>query len=210
MKFLRHQSLLPFPYLRGSSSLVLGSDADVSKFFLDTFERFNLGEYAVQSVWTFPVDWVETEGGWLDFVELKNENILSPEELFDLAMQEDSEAQNKILYVPSITRKLVESYNAQYRFNFDFMFDGDHWMETPDWLTEYAILADGLSRLRNFDIFLNLEWDLPKKELPSMFLNCFDRIFECKKSRSGAKIITQTRDIPYRNSKRPVRQMLAD
>lgn len=209
MKFLRHHSLLPFPLLNGSSSLVIGSDADVSKYFLDTFERFNLGDCAIYSAWTFPVDWVENNG-WLDFVELKGENILSPEKLFNLAMQENSESQHKILYIPNVTRKLVESFNAQYQFNFDFMFDGGDWIDAPDWLTDYAVLADSLAHLWHVDIFLNLEWDLPKSDLPPIFLNCFDRIFECKNSKNGEKIIIQTRDIPFRNSKKSVRQIFAD
>ena len=181
----------------------------MSNYFLDTFECFGLGECAVHSAWTFPVNWIETNG-WLEPVEMKTKNILAPDELFDLADQECSGLHNKVLYIPAITRKLVESFNAQYQFNFDFMIDGGDWIDVPDWLTDYTVLADSLSHRWGFDVFLNLEWDLPKSDLPPMFLNCFDRIFECEKSKNRAKTIVQTKDIPFKYSKKSVRKIFAD
>lgn len=195
MKFIRELAV-PFPFLAGSSSLVLGEKDNVTGYFMGVFKRYYLGDDAIYSACTYPTEWAE-QNGVPYLIERTDEGLLSPDEIFEAAGRECRGLGSKIIYVPGITRPAVKSYGAQYKFNFDFLFEGGHWSDLPNWLTEYAIYANSFSKQWKCDIFLNLDWNLPVKELPSLFLNTFDRIFEYGEI-GGEKAIYQTRDIKRR------------
>lgn len=73
-----------------------------------------------------------------------------------------------------------EEYEDEYP-----LFDEFGNVNQISWLREYAMYADEFGRRNKMDVFLNLDWDKTRKDLPSMFWGLFDRIYKVQETEVG-------------------------
>lgn len=196
MKFI--DSTADVAFLKGSSNLIFAKtakkneDALLCRTFYDEYANSIDGE-AFRRAEIYPINNDPEDKMFGE--EMKGEGILSPENLFDQFWPDYCLYAAKAIYI-SVTRQEIRDYNAQLCFDFDFLS-----IDPPCWLTEYAIWADSTAHRWKCDIFLALHWDKPRKLLPSLFLNTFDRIFERGRI-AGEEVILQTRTAMKNKKKR--------
>lgn len=178
VKIPHYDKLLPLKFLGGSSSLVTGKYDEIIHYFSDMCESLNSGSNEFIVAHNYPHIPVLQGGNWGNIDVLYDSNMLSPEELFSSAESLHETLTGKFVFI-AVTREEIEKYNQIEK-------DGN-------WLTEYAIYADSYAERNGCDIFLNLDWDLSREELPSLFWLVFDRIFECELTEENELIVIETR-----------------
>ncbi len=205
-------------YSGGSSTLILGNKDDASQLFsaiasnIYQTERI-YGHYpeviryicppSDQSE-PIPAKWLKNLGHFLE----------SPREMIYQTYGKMIVFGGKLLFVLGVTDQLVDKFDSQ---NLGFV-ENDEEVKTDtednececyedeypaldefgnpndiSWLREYALRAEEFSQSQQVDLFLNLEWNKSKDELPSPFWLLFDRIYEIKNGNDGKIIINQIR-----------------
>lgn len=203
-------------FLGGSSTLVLGSATAANQFFfkvaknLFALERIN---WHCPEVVKYENSEDISKIGASEWMSRAEKSLECPREIMYQTWGKLTCLSGKLVFLPGITDELVKKFDNQLltsrsieeaiimdvHDDYEYNASDEPIAEYPkfdefgnpteiSWLREYALRADELSWSRKVDIFLNLEWNKPKQELPTPFWLTFDRIFEIEHDPFDGKI----------------------
>jgi hypothetical protein len=214
------QNFPPVRLCGGSSTLLLGDETAAHEFYhrVTTNLYKELGEigYLCPEIFDYE-DWRISSLPYDD--EQKKtaaKSLNSPREILYQTLGKKICFGGDLIYFGGVTFDLVEKYNSQelksiYRreelalvCNESGELEYTGVLEYPEfddfgnptkisWLAEYALRAEEFSKSSKADLFLNLEWNRPRSELPTPFWLLFDRIYEIKGNGNDTVNIVQIR-----------------
>lgn len=210
-------------FLSGSSTLILGSDSLAASFLNQTVYKSSVNQslgwiYPETILYRSASFMNDSEYNSQD---PGDPFLYCPREIFYQTMGKRICFGGEFVFVRGITTELVEKFDNQnqdgYKEKFQKAFeeflknneDGiieyeefedeyppfDEFGNVNDisWLREYAMRAEEFSKRNNMDVFLSLEWNKRKADLPSPFWGIFDRIYKFEKKAKNAVNVIQLR-----------------
>lgn len=203
-------------FLGGSSTLVLGGATTAKQFFvkiaknLFALERIN---WHCPEVVKYKNSADISKIGASEWMKSAEKSLECPREIMCQTLGRLTCLGEKLVFLYGITDELVKKFDNQLLtacsieeaiimdrcIDYENNASDETTAEYPkfdefgnpteiSWLREYALRAEELSWSCKVDIFLNLEWNKPKKELPRPFLLTFDRIFEIEHDPFDGKV----------------------
>lgn len=200
MKLLKG-SITDLERLGGSTTLVLGSNDDSNSLFT-LIDKFLGGKPDMLPVYypsIYPWSFVDGDDDFEDETKereilVDSEKIRPPKYIFEEVAQEIWADSERIVCIKDINCDRLAEYSAQYAFNFDSIETGiGNLIHLPNWLDEFSASASKWATLYQADVFLNLQWDAPLRDLPKSFWITFDRIIRLHRQREILYIQTMRR-----------------
>ena len=210
-------------FLGGSSTLILGSESLSGSFLNQTVCKSevnqNLRWICPETIFYRSMGFMDASES--DSSSPEDPFLHCPREIFYQTVGKRICFGGELVFVRGITSELVEKFDNQnndgYKERHQKAFeeflknneDGNiEYEEYEDeyppldefgninqisWLREYAMHAEGFSKRNGVDVFLNLEWNKSKEDLPSPFWGIFDRIYKFERKYKSVIKVTQLR-----------------